>query len=171
MPWRNRRAVHSYTIDAAGTDSYTVFSVSCFSLVPPLGYTRLAEQRVLVADDSSDIRAILQEVLVFAGYSVITVADGAEAVEQCQKHRPDLILMDLMMPVMDGWEATHRLKAASETADIPIIAVSAMQESQIAAELRSTGFYSFVGKPASARHLLDVVGRCLADREARRCVR
>lgn len=116
-----------------------------------------------MTEDDSDIRAVLSAVLRSAGYSVGEAVNGSEAVEQSRQYAPDLILMDLMMPLMDGWEANRRLKEGPETSSVPIVAVSALMESQISEELRDAGFCAFVEKPADAAHLLAVVEKCLTE--------
>src|SRR4051812_16592696 len=81
--------------------------------------------RVLVADDSDDIRDLWCAWLTFWGFEVDEAANGREAVEKARNSPPDLVLMDLWMPVLDGLDATARLKAAKETAHVPVLALSA----------------------------------------------
>lgn len=80
---------------------------------------------VLVVDDDSDARAIYEEALTERGFTVLTALHGAEGVHLARRHRPDLILMDIRMPVMDGWQAIQYLKSDTSTDHIPIWAVSA----------------------------------------------
>jgi CheY-like chemotaxis protein len=79
--------------------------------------------RILIADDNECLRLLLAVVL--HGHDVIVAGDGAEAVELAERKRPDIILMDVMMPEMDGFEALRQLKANEATADIPVILMSA----------------------------------------------
>jgi len=81
--------------------------------------------RILVAEDDVDNRRIVVKVLTVEGHETLEAADGRTTVEIARRERPDLILMDLAMPGMDGWEAARQLKADAETADIPIIALTA----------------------------------------------
>jgi two-component system cell cycle response regulator DivK len=81
---------------------------------------------VLVADDSDDIRVLLGMMLRLKGVSVVEAEDGERAVELARRARPDLILMDLSMPVLDGYEATRRIRGDRETSRIPVVAVSAL---------------------------------------------
>jgi CheY-like chemotaxis protein len=81
--------------------------------------------RILYVEDNEDNVYMLTRRLERAGFEVVVAADGEQGVEMARAERPDLILMDLSLPVLDGWEATRRLKAAEETRAIPIIALSA----------------------------------------------
>ncbi len=81
--------------------------------------------RILIADDFEDTRQVMNLFLEMKGHTVVEAANGEEAVERALKDRPDLILMDLSMPVMDGLTATRRIRAHRETAGIPIVALSA----------------------------------------------
>src|SRR5262245_56313026 len=78
-------------------------------------------RRVLVVEDYEDARHIIALVLAGAGYRVLSAADGLEGVELARKHRPDAIVMDLFMPIMDGLEATRRVRAFREARDVPIV--------------------------------------------------
>src|SRR5205085_2719240 len=79
---------------------------------------------VLVVDDFADNREMYSEYLSFSGYDVIEAQNGKEAVEAAQAKMPDIIIMDLSLPVMDGWEATRRLKADERTRRIPVVALT-----------------------------------------------
>jgi two-component system, cell cycle response regulator DivK len=81
--------------------------------------------RILVADDLGDTREVMRLILERCGHEVIEAANGQEAVERARQERPDFVLMDLDMPVMDGFHATRCLRTAGETAQIPIVALSA----------------------------------------------
>jgi CheY-like chemotaxis protein len=104
----------------------------------------------LVADDSSVNRRILASLLESAGVRVITAAGGLEAVELARKHRPDVVLMDLRMSDLDGFEATRRLGADAATAGIPVVAVSASAWSEVRQAARDAGCVDFVAKPVKA---------------------
>lgn len=80
---------------------------------------------ILVVDDVEDTREICTEYLEFRGYRVISAADGMEALAKAVEERPDLILMDLALPVLDGWEATRRLRKDERTRHIPVVALTA----------------------------------------------
>src|SRR5258705_2388776 len=83
-----------------------------------------ARRRVLLVDDYPDAREMYSEYLEFSGLDVIEAANGMEALQRAAQESPDIILMDLSLPVMDGWEATRRLKADPRTAGIPVVALT-----------------------------------------------
>jgi two-component system cell cycle response regulator DivK len=81
-------------------------------------------RRILVVDDQEDLRGVLRDLLIGSGYTVIEAADGEAGVAKAKSDRPDLILMDIQMPVMDGYEATRLIKVDPDLEPIPIVAVS-----------------------------------------------
>ena len=105
---------------------------------------------VLVADDSSVNRRILASLLESAGVRVITAAGGIEAVELARTHRPDLVLMDLRMSDLSGFEATRRLAGDAATASIPVLAVSASAWAEVRQQARDAGCLDFLPKPVKA---------------------
>ena len=106
---------------------------------------------VLVVDDSDDIRELICLQLRMRGYRVVEAANGKVAVELAPLTHPDLILMDLSMPVMDGYEATRRLKAQPELSGVPIVAVSAFCDELNRREALSAGCVECVAKPVDFR--------------------
>jgi CheY-like chemotaxis protein len=100
---------------------------------------------ILVAEDHPDSRDALRTLLEAYGYQVFVAGDGAEAVQRAVEIHPDLILMDLMMPGVDGMEATRRLRSESEFRDVPIVALTAMEGGKDRA--LAAGFNDFVSKP------------------------
>lgn len=82
--------------------------------------------RILIVEDNSDMREVLQRQLRLIGYTVVSAENGYEGVERAIAEKPDLILMDVMMPGMDGWQASRALRANPTTKDIPILAATAM---------------------------------------------
>lgn len=109
---------------------------------------------ILVADDTDDIRLMIRVMLENKGHRVVEAADGREAVELATREHPDVILMDLSMPVMDGIEATRRLSGQPETSDMPIIAVTAHSaDSAWRRRALSAGCIDCVGKPVDFRRL------------------
>ena len=110
--------------------------------------------RILVVEDTPDNRQILRDLLTSAGYEVIEAFNGAEGVAAAIEHLPDLILMDIQLPVLDGYEATRRIKANAATAKIPIIAVTSYALSGDEAKAQAAGCDGYVAKPFSPRQLL-----------------
>lgn len=85
----------------------------------------MSQQTILLVEDSDDIRLLMKMVLEMKGYRVIEATNGRQAIERALEGRPQLILMDLSMPVMDGWEATRQLRLLEQTREVPIVGVSA----------------------------------------------
>jgi two-component system cell cycle response regulator DivK len=113
--------------------------------------------RVLVVDDFEDARAIYAEYLQFVGFVPITAANGREAVDSAAAELPDVIVMDLAMPVMDGVEATRRLKRDPRTAHIPVIACTGQVHGDELEKAKAAGFASIVLKPVELDQLASVV--------------
>ncbi len=111
---------------------------------------------ILIIDDEPDILYVLRVILQSAGHEVLEAPDGAQGLEIARNRRPDLILTDIMMPVMDGRELVHHLRSAPETAGIPVVAVSASPDGLTEAE-------AFVLKPFRPQEILDIVGLVLAQ--------
>jgi two-component system, cell cycle response regulator DivK len=109
---------------------------------------------ILVAEDQEDNRQILRDLLGNAGYEMIEAEDGEQVLAQAAKHRPDLILMDVQLPLMDGYEATRRLKADPALRAIPVIVVTSYALSGDEAKARAAGCDAYVAKPYSPRTLL-----------------
>ena len=110
--------------------------------------------RILVIEDQEDNRAILRDLLTASGYELIEAQDGEEGVEAAERERPDLILMDIQLPVLDGYDATRRIKSNPQLAAIPIIAVTSYALSGDEAKARAAGCDDYVTKPFSPRALL-----------------
>ena len=117
--------------------------------------------RVLVVEDTEDNRQILRDLLGMAGYDMIEAHDGAEGVSQATQHKPDLILMDIQMPVMDGYEATRRIKADPGLKSIPIMAVTSYALSGDDDKARAAGCDHYIAKPYSPRQMLAKVREIL----------
>jgi len=114
-------------------------------------------RRILVIEDQEDNRAILRDLLSAAGYELIEALNGAEGVAKAAAEKPDLILMDIQMPVMDGYEATRRIKADPACAAIPVIAVTSYALSGDEAKTKAAGCDGYVAKPFSPRQMLAVI--------------
>jgi len=122
-----------------------------------------AEKRaaVLVVDDSRDLVKVISLNLELEGYEVMAAYDGAEALRAVKERRPDCILLDIMMPVMDGWEVLRRLRADPETAGIPVVIVTARTSDVDKIKGFSGGALEYVTKPFDPARLLEVVERAL----------
>lgn len=114
-------------------------------------------QQVLVVDDLPDQRAIFRAVLERRGFLVMEAADGEGAVRRAEEDRPDLIVMDIDLPWMDGWEITRRLKAVPRTATIPVVAVSAHLGTDAAERADEAGCSAVLSKTDDPRRIADVV--------------
>jgi two-component system, cell cycle response regulator DivK len=114
-------------------------------------------QRVLVVDDTADLRELWKHWLLGWGFSVEEARDGAEAVQKARSRPPDLILMDLAMPVLDGRQAMQLLASDPTTARIPVLAMSAQPNSLTNADTRPR----FLPKPADPEHLLEQIRAAL----------
>ncbi len=119
-------------------------------------------QRILIADDSADIRELWRLWLTFWGFTVEEARNGCEAVEKAQRNTPDLILMDLWMPVLDGLEAIKRLKSDFATAQVPVLALSAQVECPSPATVRAAGAETFISKPCDPDVLLEHIRAAMA---------
>jgi two-component system cell cycle response regulator DivK len=117
--------------------------------------------KILYVEDNDDNIYMLRNRLTRAGFSVAVATDGAQGVAMAASEQPDLILMDLSLPVLDGWEATRRIKAAPETSRIPIIALSAHAMAGDAEKALAAGCDDFDTKPVELQRLLGKI-RALA---------
>ena len=111
-------------------------------------------KRILVIEDTEDNRQIVRDLLESAGYELIEALDGLEGVAAAEREHPDLILMDIQLPGIDGYEATRRIRAIPALATVPIIAVTSYALSGDEAKTRAAGCDGYVAKPFSPRLLL-----------------
>lgn len=122
------------------------------------------EQTILLVEDNDDNQEIYRIILAHHGYAVLQAWDGEHGVSMARDHGPDLILMDLTMPELDGLEATRRLKADPATAGIPVIALTAHALAEDRAAAEEAGCESFLAKPVEPHKVAAEVGRVLALR-------
>ena len=120
-------------------------------------------QRILVVEDTEDNRQIIRDLLSSVGYDLIEAVDGTEGVAMAQSHHPDLILMDIQLPQIDGYEATRQIRGISELAQVPIIAVTSYALSGDEAKTRAAGCDGYVAKPFSPRQLLAKIREFLPE--------
>jgi len=117
---------------------------------------------VLIVEDQQDLRQLYVEHLTMSGFDVIEAANGADAISQTTSYLPDVVLMDLSLPVIDGWEATRRLKADARTAHIPVVALTAHDGSGELQRATRAGCDWFVPKPCPPDALITEIRRVLA---------
>jgi two-component system cell cycle response regulator DivK len=120
-------------------------------------------RRILVIEDTEDNRRIIRDLLGSVGYAVIEATDGVAGVTLAESQHPDLILMDIQLPGIDGYEATRRIRAISALARVPIIAVTSYALSGDEAKARAAGCSGYIAKPFSPRHLLAKIREYLPD--------
>ena len=118
-------------------------------------------RHILVVEDQEDNRQILRDLLGSAGYELTEAENGEEAIAAVAQRRPDLILMDIQLPVMDGYEATRRIRTNPDFRDIPIIVVTSYALSGDEVKARAAGCDDFVPKPFSPRQLLARIRKLL----------
>jgi two-component system cell cycle response regulator DivK len=109
---------------------------------------------ILVVEDQDDNRQILRDLLTSGGFDMIEAENGADAITAAEANRPDLILMDIQLPILDGYEATRRIKANPDLRSIPIIVVTSYALSGDEEKARRAGCDDYVAKPFSPRELL-----------------
>jgi CheY-like chemotaxis protein len=119
--------------------------------------------RILLVEDNPENRDMLSRRLIRRGYEIEFAEDGAEAVRKAKDASPALILMDLSLPVMDGWEATRRIKADASTAAIPVIALTAHAMSSDREQALSAGCDDYDTKPVDLERLLGKMQALLPD--------
>jgi two-component system, cell cycle response regulator DivK len=119
---------------------------------------------ILIVEDQVDLRQLYAEQLAMCGFDVIQAGNGADAIEHTTSHAPDVVLMDLSLPVVDGWEATRRLKSDQRTAHIPVVALTAHDGSGELQRATRAGCDWFVPKPCPPDALITEVRRVLAGR-------
>lgn len=119
---------------------------------------------VLIVEDQGELRQLYAQQLELSGFDVIQAANGADAIAHTESHSPDVVLMDLSLPVVDGWEATRRLKNDARTAHIPVVALTAHDGSGELQRATRAGCDWFVPKPCPPDALIAEVRRVLASR-------
>jgi two-component system, cell cycle response regulator DivK len=120
-------------------------------------------KRILVVEDQPDNRKIIRDVFAPTGYEIIEAENGEEALAAIAKARPDLILMDIQLPIMDGYTATRRIKEDPALRSIPVIAVTSYALSGEEKRAREAGCDDYIPKPYSPRELLAKVRQYLSD--------
>ena len=120
-------------------------------------------KRILVVEDQEDNRRIVRDLLTSVGYEIIEALTGADGVQAAETHVPDLILMDIQLPVIDGYEATRRIRANPALQHVPIIAVTSYALSGDDVKAFEAGCNGYVSKPFSPRALLAKIREFLPE--------
>ena len=120
-------------------------------------------RKILVVDDNADSRELVNKVLRQHGFVLIEAADGEEALNKAFSERPDLILMDMSLPVMDGWAATQAIKADPELSKIPVIALTAHAMAGDREKAMAAGCDDYDTKPIELPRLLEKIGKFLPN--------
>ena len=120
---------------------------------------------ILIVEDQSDLRLLYVEYLTTSGFDVIEAVNGAEAIDHASAQLPDAVLMDLSLPVVDGWEATRRLKGESRTAHIPVVALTSHDGAGELERATLAGCDWFVPKPCPPHALMIELKRVLQASE------
>jgi two-component system cell cycle response regulator DivK len=139
-----------------------------FQLMQPLAPPRPATKRVLIVEDNPLNMKLLRDVLEAFGYETITTGEGMEGVTLACEQQPDLILMDLQLPDISGYDAVRRLKDHPPTRGIPVVAVTAFAMSGDERKALMSGCDAYLPKPISLRDFIETVERFIGTAEARR---
>lgn len=131
--------------------------------LPALKYTDERPPLVLVVDDFSDTRDMYAEYLDHSGYRSQTASDGREAVRRALRSHPSVIVMDLAMPILDGWEATRILRADPRTKDIPIVVLTGNAQADDRKRAHDCGACCVLTKPCAPQELLSVLENVLSS--------
>ena len=123
------------------------------------------EKTILLIEDDRDSRQIYGTVLRHAGYQVMEATDGGEGILLAQRHRPDVIVMDLGLPKVDGWTATEAIKRDPATSHIPVVAVTVHVQDVYRERAQGVGVDSFLDKPCSPTQLVGEITRLLHQAE------
>ncbi|RMF89935.1 MAG: response regulator [Methanobacteriota archaeon] len=120
-------------------------------------------RRILLVDDEADLRTVYGKMLEKAGYEVITAVDGEDALEKVERHKPHLVILDIMMPGMSGWDLARRIKESAGSRELPIIALSVKSDINAKMTSAQSGVQRHLAKPISQAELIGTVRTILND--------
>lgn len=120
-------------------------------------------KKILIVDDEVDIVGVLSMRLQAHGYEVLVAATGIQAVTTAIKEKPDLILLDIAMPILDGYGVIENLKKSAETSKIPIIFVSALPREEVARKAKELGAADYIPKPFESEEVVAKVKKALGE--------
>jgi len=126
------------------------------------------KKKILIVEDNQDLRHIVQMHLKLLGYDSILAVNGKEAVDMATSHLPDLIVMDIMLPVMDGLQATRLIREHPNTQSTPILAMTAKVTSEDKEECLRSGCDDFIAKPFTSKQLTSIVEKLLDQKSSPR---
>ncbi len=126
---------------------------------------KTSQARILIVDDESDIVSTIQYRLKFCEFDVITASNGKEGLEKTANERPDLILLDINMPVMDGHEMLERLKNHPDLKDIPVIMLTAYSDKRDIVKAAEFGIADYVTKPFDFTELMEKISTALEKKQ------
>jgi two-component system cell cycle response regulator DivK len=124
------------------------------------------KKTILVAEDNPVNRELIRELLELRGYSVIEASDGKEAFEKIHQHSPDLVLADIQMPEMSGFDLVDKVRSDKTFADLPVIALTAYAMWGDREKTERSGFSGYVSKPFNSATFFAEISRCLAPKSA-----
>ncbi len=124
-------------------------------------YSSISKKKILLVEDEKELTKLIVFHMAIAGHEIISVKDGLEALETCKRAGPDLIILDIMLPKIDGWEVCRRLKLDAKTKNIPVVMLSALSEINDKIRGFNLGADDYVAKPFSPRELVARVKRVL----------
>ena len=125
--------------------------------------TEARGKTVLLVEDNEDNRIVYATMLKHYGYRVVETANGEDVVEIAREENPDLVLMDISLPGIDGWTATQRLRDEEETSHIPVVAVTAHALPEDRAKAEAVDCNGYLTKPCEPRRLLEEVQRIIGE--------
>ena len=123
------------------------------------------KKKILLIDDTVEVLMVIVDYLEMAGYEVTTASDGMKGIEQARLTKPDLILMDVQMPGLDGVEATKKLRADPTFKHVPIIALTALAMPNDRERCIAAGMNEYMSKPIKLRALVNIIQKCLSSGE------
>lgn len=126
-----------------------------------MGETEKTKQTIMVVEDYDDTRVLLRHALEVKGYRVLEAVNGQEAVDLAEREQPDLILMDLDLPILDGITATNQIRQQSRMEEVPIVAVTAYPLSFTRVKAFARGCNEYMAKPIDLKELEEVIVRYL----------
>ncbi len=121
----------------------------------------MGKKKILLIEDEEELVTMMRMRLQASGYEMISASDGEEGLEKVQEGKPDLILLDIVMPKLDGWSLCRQLKSDAQAKDIPIIMVTASGNKDLVEKCREAGADDLVVKPFDADDLLNKISECL----------